>query len=106
VPRATHKIDDEFRERTLFLWAALGVVSHVRRATRAVAGTPPVRVSLTLADRAPAVAGHEALFACLGLVSAARTARAQWRASAPARLASAPRRSAPRRLARPRALLV
>jgi hypothetical protein len=107
VRRATHRLDDEFRERTLFLWATLGVVSHMRRYTRAVAAAPRTGVALTLVDASSPVAGREALFAVLGLVSAARTARAQWRySSAPTVRARRQRSSPQRRLARPRALLV
>jgi hypothetical protein len=104
--RVTHSVGDEFEARTLFFWAVLGLIGLLRRFGRAVARPAP-RPALTLLADPPPVAGHEALYALLGLVSVARTTRAHRRLVARdghGRTTSAPR---PRRpaVARPRQLL-
>ena len=104
--RVTHRLDDEFESRTLFLWATLGLVSYLRRYARAIA---PIASDETPRLRRNARDGDEALHAMLGLVSASRTARAHWRAldkePAPTARPRRPGRSS-RGIERPRALLV
>jgi hypothetical protein len=103
--RVTHRVGDEFEERTLFFWATLGLVALLRRFGRVLAAPvgPP---TLTLPSDPPPVEGHEALYAFLGVVSAARTARLHWRLVARDRdVPPAPGKKAAA-LARPRQLLV
>ena len=105
--RVTHRVGDEFEERTLFFWTTLGLVALLREFGRAVARPAP-RPQLTLLADPPPVAGHEALYAFLGIVSVGRTARAHWRlvASTEARVPPTDPRPAASAVARPRGLLV
>jgi hypothetical protein len=105
--RVTHELGDEFEERTLFFWAALGVVALLRRVGRA-AVEPARRATITLMDEPPPVERHEALYALLGVLAVARTARVHWRVLATDRAdpPTAAQRKVGRPVARPRSLLL
>lgn len=100
--RLTHSLGDEFEQRTLFLWAALGMISHLGRFGRVVTSTHRART----ARRGAAADADVALHAMLGLVSLSRTARAHWRVLEQPTPPIRRRRVRRPEMERPRALLV